>query len=337
MIDPAVAGMPAAGVRIDMVNETTVRVRRPLDLLRLVALLALLAALAEFGSVASDTTRAANKDLTRLVVDVPHPLVHALSLLGSLGLVGLPIVLVAREIVRGQRRRLIEALATGVGAIGVVGLCDVTISAESSSALHASLTDVAHGSAGRPLDAYLAAIVALVLLIGVASEPGWRVALWTVTGLYMVAVFLALQASALSLIASPAIGAAVGVGVRYSAGSVNFRPGPRRIADELARAGFQITDLARRPLPGEPYRNYVARTSDGDTLTVQVFDRDLIATGALPLSRHRRCRWNGSPNIARYSPSPRWRRTRGCRVFWPVCPADPTPWYSCTRRFRAAR
>lgn len=272
---------PPASATVEVVDTVPARVRRTMDLFRLAGLLLVLFAIAGLGTVASDTARAANSDLTRLLNQIPHLFIRALSLLGSLGVVALPIALVIREILRGQSRRLLEGLLTGVLAIGIVGGLDVAISARSSSALHGSLTTVAAGTTARPLDAYLAALVALCAVVGVAAEPVWRTAFWLAIGVYVLSAFVAQQASVLSLVASLAIGATVGIAVRYVAGSANERPDGQRVADELRRRDIALCRIERRPGTGEPFRNYHATTVDGRPLTVQVFDRDLIASGAL--------------------------------------------------------
>ena len=264
-----------------VVDSLPARVRRALDLVRLTGLVVVVVVLAGLGSIANNTTIGANDDLARLLDEVPHVFVHALSLLGAFGALALPVAFVVREIVRGQPRRLIEALLTGLLAIGVVGGLDLAISAFGSSGLHDALTLVGPQETVRPLDAYLAALFAFVVVIGVAGEPLWRTLFTAVIGVYVVSAFAAVQASLLSLLLSPAIGAVVGLTVRYVAGSANERPGAHRVADELRRRGLHIVGIERVHAEDDDHRSYVATTAAGEHLTVHVFDRDLIAFGAV--------------------------------------------------------
>ncbi len=276
MPDPVAEQAPA----VEIVDLRARRVRRSLDLVRLAGLFVVLVLVGGIGTIANDTAHAANDDLSRLFNEVPHLLVRGLSLFGALGALALPIALGIREILRGHPRRLIEGLATGVLAIAVVQILDRAISADSSSALHASLTQVAHGVTLRPLDTYLAALFALALVLGVSGE-GWRAAFWIVATIYITSAFVASQASLLALLASPTIGALVGLAVRYIAGTVNERPDAARVVAELHARGIDIARVERVPSTGDSHRDYLATTRDGEQLAVLVFDRDLIASGAV--------------------------------------------------------
>ena len=266
---------------LEVTDETSTRIRRPLDLLRLIGLVLVLALLGGLASVASATAHAGNEDLARLLDGIPRFFTRALSLAGALGVIGVPVALVVREILRGRGWRLAEALLAGVVAIGIVDLLSVAISSDKSSALHASLTNVARGTTGRPLDAYLAALFALALVIGVPGEPRWRSAFWAAVSVYVASAFLAQQASVLTLIASPVIGSAAGIAARYLAGSGNDRPDAHRIAEALDGRGITVRSMVRVARKHEQHREYRAVTPDGQRLLVQVFDRDLVASGAV--------------------------------------------------------
>lgn len=271
---------PPPDPTLSVSDETPTRVRRSLDLLRLTGLLLIVVLIAGLGTVATDTIAGLNADLTRLLNEVPRLFVRALSLLGAIGALALPVALVIRDIVRGRGRRLVEGLATGLLAIAVVGLLDLAIEAASGSALHGVLSSVATSTTVRPLDGYLAALFALVVVVGLDDDPVWRTAFWVVIGVYVVSAFAAAQASPLSLVASPAIGAAVGLAVRYSVGTADERPDARRVAAVLRTRGIDVVRIERADEPGERYRNYAVTTAAGQRLAVEVFDRDLITSGA---------------------------------------------------------
>jgi hypothetical protein len=120
------------------------------------------------------------------------------------------------------------------------------ISADSADALYRALTQVGTGTAPRPFDAYIAALFALVVVIGVA-EPVGRGAFWGLAGFYVLSAFTAAQASLLSLMASAAIGALVAVVVRYAVGSPNVRPRAQQIAQVLLWRVSRSSEWSERP------------------------------------------------------------------------------------------
>lgn len=265
---------------VEAVDDARARVRRPVDVVRLVGLVLTVVLIAVLGTVADGTVRSADGDLARGLGHLPSLFVHALSVLGAVGALALPLAFIIREISRAQPRRLIEGVVTGGIAIAVVTVLNRAITADPGSALHSALIEAAKGTTARPLDTYLAAIFAFMLVLGVAGEPIWRTTFWLVVAVYVVSALTARQASVLTVVASPAIGALVGVAVRYLAGSANERPDARRIAAELRNRRLDVVRIERVHGTGERARSYLATTGAGERLNVQAFDRDLIASGA---------------------------------------------------------
>jgi uncharacterized membrane protein YbhN (UPF0104 family) len=277
---PAVAsGSPTPQVQV--VESWPARVHRPLDLIRLGALVAVLLVLVGLAVVGRDTSRAVNADLARLLGDVPTVFIRLFRLLSAFGALGLPLGLMVREVVRGYARRLIEALVTGLLAIGIAVALDHVIAAFPSSALFEALTHLPGGVAARPLDSYLAALFAFAAVVGVADEPVWRRLLGGVATVYVLAAFTSTQASLQSLILSATLGVVVGIAVRYAAGSVNERPTGHRIAAALAQRNLPVVRLEAAPIQPDDHRVYQGITVDGDRLQVLVFDRELVASGAV--------------------------------------------------------
>ncbi|HTZ44263.1 MAG TPA: lysylphosphatidylglycerol synthase transmembrane domain-containing protein [Jatrophihabitans sp.] len=264
-----------------IVDSPAARIRRPIDLVRLAGLLLLALLLVGVAVVAHDTTQGANADLARLLGRVPRVFVRAFSLLASFGALAVPIAFMARELVRGQTRRLIEALLTGLLAIGVVELADRIVERYPTSQLHESLTRVGAQGSVRPFDTYLAALLAFVAVAGVASEPLWSGLLVAVTAVYVLSVFTATQASIMSLGLSLVIGSCVGIAVRYGAGRVSNRPTAQQIIAALQARGIGIARFERQPAASDSRRDYLATTDTGARLDVQVLDRELIASGAI--------------------------------------------------------
>lgn len=266
---------------VEIVDVRDGRVRRQIDLVRLIVLLVIGLLLVGIAVIARDATRGANDDLARLLGDVPRVFIRAFSLLTSFGALAVPIAFMVREIVRGQTRRLLEALLTGLVAIGVIEVLDRLVSAYPGSQLYESLTRVGANGSVRPFDTYLAALLAFVAVTGAVTEPLWSSLVVAVTALYVLSVFTATQASILSLALSLVIGAFVGIAVRYAAGRVSNRPDAEQVIAALSGRGITLARFERVPSDDDARRDYLATTSDGRRLMVQVLDRELIRSGAV--------------------------------------------------------
>jgi glycosyltransferase 2 family protein len=90
----------------------------------------------------------------------------------------------------------------------------------------------------------------------------------------------------LTLLITVIAGRAIGLAVRYVAGSASQRPGALDLAGALAATGLTVTairrDRHRTPRQGNPSRHYtVATRGDGCRLDVVVYDRDQQAAGVI--------------------------------------------------------
>jgi uncharacterized membrane protein YbhN (UPF0104 family) len=271
---------PPRSPQVEVVESWPARIHRPLDLIRLIALVVVLLLLTGLAVVGRETSRGASADLARLLGHLPALFGDALRFVSALGALAIPLALIVREIVRGYRRRLIEAVLTGLLAMGVAEGLGRVVTAFPSSALHAALTRLPGGATARPLDAYLAALFAFAAVVGVVDEKLWRRLLGAVTAVYVISAFIAAQATLLSLTSSVVLGMGVGIAVRFAAGSVNDRPDGNRIAGAVGRQGFDLVRLEEVAADPDDHREYLATTRAGKQLTVQVFDRELIASGA---------------------------------------------------------
>ena len=254
---------PASGSsHLEVVESWPARIRRPLDLLRLVGLVAGLLVLIAVGVVARDTGRGADADIARLVGHVPALVRSALGLVSAFGALAFPVALMVREVVRGNRRGLLEALLTGFLAIGIAQGLNRVLTAFPSTALYGALTAPSDAPAARPLDTYLTALFAFATVVGVAEDRPWRRLLGGVTAVYVLSAVASTSATLLSLLVSPVLGMLVGIAVRYAAGSVNESPDGARIAAALARQGFPLARLEQVPADQTDHRAFRATAVD---------------------------------------------------------------------------
>jgi glycosyltransferase 2 family protein len=263
------------------------RIRKPVDLLRCVVSCIEIAALALAGVAASATTAAVQADIAGATRQVPASLLAVARPLALIALYLLPVALAVQILARRQFRRLAESVATGALAAAVTAIVNELLSREPASRLYDAITMARPGTSPGishipALDPALAGLVAYATMIGLVGRPAWRNALWVAVGVYSVVHVGVLHTPLLTLLITVIAGRAIGLAVRYVAGSTSERPGALAIASALRAAGLPVRAISRvRPdatsVAGS--RHYAVTAAD-DTLDVVVFDRDQQAAGA---------------------------------------------------------
>jgi uncharacterized membrane protein YbhN (UPF0104 family) len=259
------------------------RIRKPADLLRALACALIIVVLAGLGIVASATTRGVETNIVEFSRSVPHTLLTTARPLALFALLILPVALAIRQILRRQPRGLAEAAVTGILTGAAVTAADSLLHHQAAARLYDAITmsrpGVSHVAA---LDAYLAGLVAYTTVIGLARRPRWQTALWVLIAVYALVNLATPTTTVLSLVISVLTGAAVGLGVRYAAGSIPARATAEEIAAALGSAGCPVAEMRRAWRPtGSESRRYAARARDGGWLDVYVYDWDQQAAGLL--------------------------------------------------------
>ena len=261
------------------------RIRRPADLLRCLACIAGVVVLAGLGIVASATADGVETNIVEASRSVPHALLVTARPLALFALLLITVALAIRQLVRRQGRTLAEAVATGVLAGAAVAAANYLLRRRAAGRLYDAITmsklDVTHLAA---LDGYLAALVAFAAMLGLGGRQArWRNAMWLLIGVYALVNLSASTTTVLSLLISVLIGGAIGLGVRYAAGSIPTRPTAEEIAGALASAGSPVSEMRRVLQTGDATesRRYASVTLGGGRLDVFVYDWDQQAAGLL--------------------------------------------------------
>ena len=281
------------------------RIRKPLDLLRCVLSCIEVVALAVVGVAASATTSGVESDIVGASRRLPHALLVVVPPLALFALLILPVAMAVQLLIRRQFRRLGEAVATGVLAAAVTAVINDLLTRPTASRLYYAIIMAHPGTShAAALDPYLAGLVAYATMVGLAGRPYWRNALWAAITVYAIVHVGALHTSILTLLITVIGGHAIGLAVRYVAGSASQRPGALEIAGALAAAGLPLTAIRRdrrqEPRQGNPSRHYAVTTKgDGCRLDVVVYDRDQQAAGAV-YRLYRRVRVLGQ--VSRHAP-----------------------------------
>jgi uncharacterized membrane protein YbhN (UPF0104 family) len=259
------------------------RIRKPFDLLRCIVSCIEIVALALLGVAASATTTGVETDIVGASRRLPHAVLVVAPPLALFALLILPVALAVRELVRRQSRRLAEAVATGLLAAAVVAIADAILSRAFAARLYDAIIMANPGTShAMAFDPYLAGVVAYATIIGLSGHPGWRNGLWIAVGVYAIVHVGTSHTTVLSLLITLIAGRAIGLAVRYFAGSASQRPNAEEIAAALTRPGREIIAI-RRLAHGLPAgsRHYDVTTRDGCRLDVAVYDRDQQAAGAI--------------------------------------------------------
>ena len=271
---------------IEVEDRLERRIRKPADLLRCTLSCIEIVALALAGVAASATTAAVQADIVGATRQVPASLLQVARPLALIALFILPAALAIQLLARRQFRRLAESVATGILAAGVTQIVNVLLSREPASRLYDAITMARPGASQvasyvPALDPALAGLVAYATMVGLVGRPAWRNALWVAVGVYSVVHVGVLHTPLLTLLITVIAGRAIGLAVRYVAGSTSERPGALAIATALRAAELPVRAIRRIRTNGTAEsgsRHYAVTTAEG-ALDIVVFDRDQQAAG----------------------------------------------------------
>ena len=271
---------------IEVEDRLERRIRRPVDLLRCIVSCIEIVALALAGLAASATTAAVQADIAGATRQIPAALLQVARPLALIALFILPAALAVQILARRQFRRLAESVATGILAAGVTQIINVLLSREPASRLYDAITMARPGTSQvashiPALDPALAGLIAYATMVGLVGRPAWRNALWAAVGVYSLVHVGVLHTPLLTLLITVLAGRAIGLAVRYVAGSSSERPGGLAIASALRAADLPVRAIRRIRTNGTAEagsRYYTVTTPDG-ALDIVVFDRDQQAAG----------------------------------------------------------
>ena len=270
---------------IQIEDQLERRIRKPVDLLRCILSCIEIVALAVAGVAASATTAAVQADIVGASRHIPPALLTVARPLAFFALFILPVALAVQLLVRRQWRRLAESVATGVLAAAVTAVANELLSREPASRLYDAIIMSHPGTSHIPaLDPAVAGLVGYATMVGLIGRPAWRNALWVAVGVYAVVHVGVLHTPMLTLLITVVAGRAIGLAVRYVAGSTSQRPSAKDIAVALIATDLPVTAIRRVRHEGNGVggsRHYAVTDRDGPRLDVVVYDRDQQAAGAV--------------------------------------------------------
>ena len=260
---------PSQPGEIEVTDQLERRIRKPVDLLRCALSCIEIVALVLAGIAASATTTGVETNIVGASRRLPHALIDVAPKVALIGLFIVPAALGLQLLFRRQLRRVGEAVATGVLAAAAASVADDLLRNPAVARLYDAII-MSHPGASdtAALDPYLVGLIAYLTMISLVGRPSWRNALWVTVGVYSIVHIAALGTTVISLLITLAAGRAIGLAVRYGAGSASQRPGARDIAAAMAAAGVRVTAIRRVLQPSTGVagsRRYAATTPAGAT------------------------------------------------------------------------
>ena len=273
--------LPVPATEPTMVIEDGViprRVRRPIDLLRMVGALAAIAGILTFATVAVETVSGIDADVADSASKLPAFIALVLGLVSGFGQLLLPTG-IAVSMLNSRRGRL---LAEAISAFTVASILCVVVTSLARNSNSADFWFALAGSTNReidPLQPLLAGIFAFVTVARLRGNTA-RISA-TILATTLIADLISGSFTVAAQAVSVLIGWSIGLAFRYAVGTPTVRPRGIEIANLLTSSGFPINVL-RATRSTDRGRRYAAVTITGERIQVVVFDRDLEGAGVLP-------------------------------------------------------
>ncbi len=254
------------------------RLRRPMDLVRLLVAVVAMAAIATIAFFATSTATGLGEDLTEASRQLPDLLILVMNVIAGLGLLTLPVASAVDMLVRGRGRQLLDALLGLFVAVAVLSAVALVIEQFGTARWQIALAGSVNPQ-DTPLLPLLGGLMAFITVARLMARAPWNV----LSGLVVVSLFVVnvftggttIAGIGLSLMA----GWATGLAVRYAVGTPTTRPSGVQVAHTLAGAGIPVSVLRAQDVTDVGRRYLGVRERDQRTVEVYVLDRDLEGAG----------------------------------------------------------
>ncbi len=239
-------------------------VRSGADVVRCALAVGVVLTAAVVGAVSSEAVLRVQDDLSALTREIPRPLRTGMAGGGQLAAIVIPLLVV---VVLGLQRRS-AALIRAALAVAVAFPLGLVVDHLAASTTSESVDALARrtswlGPSDFPGTAYLAALAALVTVLGPWISRGWRRAIWWVIAVVAALRILSVASAPFELVVAGAVGVAVGSGVLIALGAPDRGPSAAAVLDALAARGMRLRGLRLAHVDAEGARHYRAEDTDG--------------------------------------------------------------------------
>jgi undecaprenyl-diphosphatase len=247
--------------------------RHPVDTARLVVSLVILLATVGLAVRRSSEVRSVSVDLVELVNTLPSWVRDVLLGLTQMLAIAVPIAMV---LVLVRSRRL---LVTGIGAALVAAATMAALQSRVDAAVPNRVVQVTERpswilGAAFPSGAYIAAYMAVIIVLGPVLSRGWRRAALAGLAVGIFSRIVTAVAVPLNLAITVSVGAVVGSAALAAFGSPRRTASRRVVLDGLARAGFPAVAVDAFEVGAEHAQTFLATTGDGRRAFLKLLGSD---------------------------------------------------------------
>lgn len=265
--------------QVEVIEEgvLSTRLRRPLDLLRMLVGLLAGAVLVVFAWVAASTSADLDESLLTASRKLPDLLVLIMNSTAGFGLLMLPVGISIDLLIRRRGRQLFDALLGLFAASILLTLLSLLVAYVVPDKLQVALT----GSLSEYADLFLPLFGGLIAFITVArtmARNHWNVIAGVVVASLTLVSFISGGLTVVGILVSLLLGWVVGLAVRYAMGTPTTRPSGQKVASIVTGAGWDVV-LLQAEQSTDFGRRYWATLADERQLQVVVLDRDLEGAG----------------------------------------------------------
>nr|WP_246103323.1 lysylphosphatidylglycerol synthase transmembrane domain-containing protein [Streptomyces piniterrae] len=271
------------------------RVHRPADLLRLLLGIVGITVVLALAAFAHGTTQGLETDIGTGAKAAPQLLINLAGLTSSVAVLIVPVAFAVERLIKRDGLRIADGVLAAVLAHGVSLATDLWVAEAAPASIRDALTQpLESGGLTPPVHSYLAPVIAYMTAVGMSRRPRWRVAMWGVVLLDVVAVLVGRYTTPFAIATTLLIGWTVAYGTLYTVGSPNVRPTGQNLLAGLRRVGFRPVSAMRAETAenaekaADPHehaelsergRRYIVTLEDGPPIDVTVVDREQQAQG----------------------------------------------------------
>lgn len=250
------------------------RVRRPIDLARLLIAVGLGAAIFAAANLAAQTTSGLESDIVQATQLLPNFLVAILTAIsGTLALL-LPAAFLILGIAERKIRLLFEAHLAALVAIVAAILANNFIEQTNNSQIYAIFVGGSQITSTPPINTLLATILALAVVLRLTERKFWSTVTVAISLIFGWSVVLAGTATLIAQALSAIGGIVAGLLVRTLLGTPSTRPNLSQIVNEIPEFGLAETDLVEVSV-----NTYRATLTSGKKVLLEILDRDTDRSG----------------------------------------------------------
>ncbi len=240
---------PPAGGRVrttTVLDIPLVRVRRPIDLVLMLATVAGLAAVLVLSVYAYRTTTAVTLDVQSALARVlRNILLVPVNAIESFLTLILPIVVIVQQLVRRQVRAVVDALAAALVAILVTSAAVWLLNSYAPEAMLRALRLHNGVELVMTITPMVAGLAAFLTGTGTRDESRLVGISWNLLWVVLVVSVIAGDSTLTGAIVSVLLGRAVGLGMRYASGVLSRRAHGQVLVEGIRRAGVDAVSVIR--------------------------------------------------------------------------------------------